>query len=84
MDHQPFHLEEAEKNRLDIQFSGHTHHGQLFPLNLFYRWIYETSWGYVKKGETQVVVSCGAGTWGPPMRTNSFSEVLKIRMKFVD
>ena len=84
MDHQPFHLEEAENNKVDVQFSGHTHHGQLFPLNLFYRWIYETSWGYVKKGETQVVVSCGAGTWGPPVRTNSISEVLKIRMKFVD
>ncbi|MDD5674596.1 MAG: metallophosphoesterase, partial [Chitinivibrionales bacterium] len=83
MDHQPFHLEETEKNGVDLQLSGHTHHGQLFPLNLLYRWIYETSWGYLQKGKSQVVVSCGAGTWGPPVRTNSFSEVLKIKIKFV-
>jgi hypothetical protein len=82
MDHQPFHLEEAQANGVDVQFSGHTHHGQLFPLNLLYRWIYETSWGHIQKGKTQIIVSCGAGTWGPLMRTNSPSEVLKIRMKF--
>lgn len=84
MDHQPFHLEEAERNGVDVQFSGHTHHGQLFPLNLLYRWIYETSWGHIQKGKTQIIVSCGAGTWGPPIRTNSPSEVLKIRMNFVE
>jgi len=82
MDHQPFHLEEAEINGVDLQLSGHTHHGQFFPLNLLYRWIYERSWGYLKKGETQIIVSCGAGTWGPPVRTNSRSEVLKIRVRF--
>jgi len=82
MDHQPFHLEEAEKNGVDVQISGHTHHGQLFPLNLLYRWIYETSWGCIQKGKTWIVVSCGAGTWGPPIRTNSRSEVLKIRVTF--
>ena len=84
MDHQPFHLEEAEANGVDVQFSGHTHHGQFFPMNLLYRWIYETSWGHIQKGKTQIIVSCGAGTWGPPVRTNSPSEVLKIRMKFVE
>jgi uncharacterized protein len=83
MDHQPFHLEEAQQSDIDVQLSGHTHHGQLFPMNLFYRWIYETSWGYLRKGNTQVIVSCGAGTWGPPVRTNSRSEVLKIKLKFL-
>jgi predicted MPP superfamily phosphohydrolase len=82
MDHQPFHLKEAEINNIDLQLSGHSHHGQLFPLNLFYRWVYERSWGYIRKGKTQVFVSCGAGTWGPPLRTNSYSEVLKISLSF--
>jgi predicted MPP superfamily phosphohydrolase len=82
MDHQPFHLEESAENGVDIQLSGHTHHGQLFPLNLLYRWIYETSWGCIQKGKTWIVVSCGAGTWGPPIRTNSRSEVLKIKVTF--
>jgi predicted MPP superfamily phosphohydrolase len=84
MDHQPFHLEEAQKNGIDLQLSGHTHHGQLFPMNLLYKWIYETSWGYLRKGNTQYIVSCGAGTWGPPVRTNSISEVMKIRLIFSD
>ncbi len=82
MDHQPFHLEEAQVNNIDLQLSGHTHKGQLFPLNLLYRWIYEIPAGYGRKGETQVIVSSGAGTWGPPVRTNSFSEVLKIKIRF--
>ena len=37
MDHQPFHLEEAEKNGVDLQFSGHTHHGQALALQLYHR-----------------------------------------------
>ncbi len=82
MDHQPFHLEEARKCGIDLQISGHTHNAQLFPLNLFYGLIYEKSYGYLKKGNTNVVVSCGAGTWGPPVRTNSISEVVHIRLHF--
>jgi hypothetical protein len=82
MDHQPFHLEVAQKNGIDLQVSGHTHDAQLFPLNLFYGLIYEKSHGYIKKGNTNIVVSCGAGTWGPPVRTTSLSEVLLIRLHF--
>ena len=82
MDHQPFHLENAQANGIDLQISGHTHNAQLFPVNLFYGLIYEKSYGYLKKGNTSIVVSCGAGTWGPPVRTSSISEVLQIRLHF--
>jgi predicted MPP superfamily phosphohydrolase len=82
LNHQPFHLDEAQKCGVDLQISGHTHHAQLFPLNLLYRWIYEKSWGYLVKGKTQYVVSCGAGTWGPPVRTSSPSEIVTIRVTF--
>jgi predicted MPP superfamily phosphohydrolase len=82
MDHQPFHLETAQKNGIDLQVSGHTHNAQLFPLNLFYGLIYEKSYGYLRKGATNVIVSCGAGTWGPPVRTTAFPEVLHIRLHF--
>jgi hypothetical protein len=82
MDHQPFHLEAAQKNGIDLEVSGHTHNAQLFPLNLFYGLIYEKPYGYLKKGNTNVVVSCGAGTWGPQVRTNSISEVVRIRLHF--
>jgi predicted MPP superfamily phosphohydrolase len=82
MDHQPFHLEEAKMCGIDLQVSGHTHNAQLFPLNLFYGLIYEKSSGWLKKGNTNIVVSCGAGTRGPPVRTSSISEVLHIRLHF--
>jgi predicted MPP superfamily phosphohydrolase len=82
LDHQPFHLELAQKNGIDIQISGHTHHGQLFPFNWITNKVYELSWGYLRKGGSQFVVSCGVGTWGPPVRTGSVPEVLHIRIKF--
>lgn len=82
MDHQPFHLEEAQQNGIDLQLSGHTHHGQIFPFNLITKKVYELSWGYLRKGETQYYVSCGVGTWGPPMRIGNRPEIVKIRITF--
>jgi predicted MPP superfamily phosphohydrolase len=81
MDHQPFHLEDAEKNGVDLQLSGHTHHGQLWPLNYVTKAVYELSWGYVRKGATHVYVSCGVGTWGPPVRTGNTPEILHITLR---
>ncbi len=78
MDHQPFHLEDAEQNGVDLQLSGHTHHGQLWPLSMITKRVYEVSWGYLRKGSTQYYVSCGAGTWGPPVRTGNSPEILYI------
>jgi uncharacterized protein len=83
LDHTPFKLEQAEKNNIDLQLSGHTHHGQLFPLNFITSMIYEKSWGYLKKGNTQYYVSCGVGTWGPRVRTGSVSELINLKLEFV-
>lgn len=82
LDHTPFKLEQAEQNKIDLQLSGHTHHGQMWPVNLITKMIYEVSWGYKKKGNTHYYVSCGAGTWGPPVRTGSSSEIVNIKIKF--
>ena len=82
MDHQPFHLEQAEINGIDLQISGHTHHGQLFPFHWITKLVYEQSWGYSKKENTHYYVSCGVGTWGPPARTNSVPEIVQIKLKF--
>ncbi len=84
MDHTPFKLEEAEKNNVDLQLSGHTHHAQLWPLNYLTSLIYEKDWGYLKKGNTQYYVTCGVGTWGPPVRTGSRTEIVNIKIKFAD
>ena len=82
MDHQPFHLEEAEQNGIDLQLSGHTHHGQLFPFNLITKKVYEKSWGYLRKRQTQYYVSCGVGTWGPPIRIGNRPEILRFKLNF--
>ena len=82
MDHTPFGLEEAEQNNVDLQLSGHTHHAQMWPLNYITQMIYEKDWGYLKKGNTQYYVTCGVGTWGPPVRTGSRTEIVNIKVNF--
>jgi uncharacterized protein len=82
LDHQPFHLNETEKNGIDLQLSGHTHNGQMWPLNYLTRKIYELSYGYLKKGNSQIIVSSGYGLWGPRVRSGSHSEVLLINIQF--
>ena len=82
LDHQPLRLEEAAQNGIDLQISGHTHAGQLFPLNLINQLVWKVYWGYSRKGRTQYYVSCGAGTWGPPVRTGSYPEIVQIRLTF--
>jgi predicted MPP superfamily phosphohydrolase len=82
MDHQPFKLNQAEENGIDLQLSGHTHNGQLWPFNYITNAIFEVSWGYKKKGETHYYVSSGVGGWGPPIRTVNRPEILSIKLIF--
>lgn len=82
LDHQPINLEEGQRNGIDLQLSGHTHNGQFFPNNLIAKHIFENSWGYLRKGEYQVVVSSGFGTWGPPIRIGSNSEITDLTISF--
>ena len=82
MNHQPFNLEEAEKEGVDLHLSGHTHHGQLWPFNYVTKAIFELSWGYLKKGDTNFYVSSGFGSWGPPVRIGNTPEVVVFNLKF--
>jgi len=82
VDHQPFHLEEVEQAGVDLHLSGHTHHGQMWPFNYVTRKIYELDWGYLQKGASHFYISCGVGTWGPPIRTAGYSEVVVIDLEF--
>jgi predicted MPP superfamily phosphohydrolase len=82
LDHQPFGLDEGMRNGVDLQISGHTHHGQLWPLNYITSAIYEVSWGYLRKGDTHIYVSTGVGTWGPPVRIGNRPEILHIKLTF--
>ena len=83
LDHTPVKLNEAVENKIDLQLSGHTHNGQMFPLNFITKLIYEVSWGYLKKENTHFYVSSGVGSWGPPVKLASDAEIVNIKIKFI-
>ncbi|TAL63409.1 MAG: metallophosphoesterase [Bacteroidetes bacterium] len=82
LDHQPYNLNEAVENSVDIQLSGHTHDGQMFPLNFLTKKAFEVSWGYLKKGNTHYYISSGFGTWGPRIRIGNNPEIVIINLTF--
>ncbi len=82
MDHQPFGLHEAVSQEVDLQLSGHTHQGQLWPVSFIIKAIYEVGWGFKKIANTNIYVSSGVGTWGPPVRIGNRPEIVNIRLTF--
>jgi predicted MPP superfamily phosphohydrolase len=82
LDHQPYNLETAEQNGIDLQLSGHTHNGQFFPGNFLTGLLFEQAHGYLKKGKTHYYISSGLGIWGPQYRIGTQSELVKIRLKY--
>ena len=82
LDHRPTEMEQLSETSADVVFSGHTHHGQLFPINLITNKVYELSYGYIKKGETHFFVSSGIRLWGPPVRTVDKSEIMVVDILF--
>jgi predicted MPP superfamily phosphohydrolase len=83
LDHRPTEINSISKTKADVVFSGHTHHGQLFPINFITRCVYELSYGYLGKGDTHFFVSSGIRLWGPPVRTTGKSEILIVNMHFI-
>jgi predicted MPP superfamily phosphohydrolase len=82
LDHQPLRLDEGRLNGVDLQLSGHTHHGQFFPNNYITKRMFEIDWGYLRKDNYQVIVSCGFGTWGPPIRIGNCPEIIDLKISF--
>lgn len=78
LDHQPYHLEEAENAGVDFQFSGHTHHGQVWPISWITDALYEDAFGATTKGKTQYYVSSGMGIWGGKFRIGTRSEYVVL------
>ena len=74
LDHQPYNLEEAEQNGIDFQLSGHTHHGQVWPISMITERVYECAFGSWKRGNTDYYVSSGIGIWGGKFRIGTRSE----------
>ncbi len=82
MDHQPGALDESAENGIDLHLSGHTHYGQLWPMNYILDAIWRVSYGKDRIADTHIYVSCGAGTWGPPVRTSCRPEVILLDIVF--
>ena len=82
MDHRPTQLQEVSQTAVNVQFSGHTHNGQLFPINFIIHRMYELSWGYRKIRDTHFFVSSGLRLWGPPVKTVGKSEIMVVDFIF--
>ncbi|WP_240546290.1 metallophosphoesterase [Paenibacillus artemisiicola] len=82
MDHQPAAIREIADAGIDVSFHGHTHRGQMAPNHWITRRIFELDWGYKAFGALHAFVSCGFGTWGPPIRIGSRSEILCVTVRF--
>ena len=78
LDHQPNAIAESQKNNIDLHISGHTHRGQVFPLNILTDHLFEQSHGYRKWGDTHAYVMTGLSLWGPPFRIGTHSEMLVV------
>ncbi|MEI5990744.1 hypothetical protein A5881_002249 [Enterococcus termitis] len=81
LDHQPSNIDEYEQAN-ELILSGHTHQGQILPFSLVTKAYFTVDYGYYRKNETspQVIVSSGVGTWGPPMRIGTQSEIVQIEI----
>ncbi len=82
LDHQPREIDEAAARKIDLQFSGHTHNGQFFPLNFIVKSLYKDAWGLLMQDTYTLIVSCGFGTWGPPLRLPSYAEIVVADVLF--
>jgi len=80
LDHQPSDVDNAILNNIDLTLSGHTHNGQIFPGSLITNSIFKVGYGHKKFDNTDVVVTSGAGFWGPPIRVGTKSEIVNIKI----
>ncbi|AVH56936.1 MULTISPECIES: metallophosphoesterase [Streptomyces] len=78
--HQPVQIDDAVRHGVDLQLSGHTHGGQLWPGNLIAEAANPTVAGLERYGDTQLYVSRGAGAWGPPTRVGAPSDITVVEL----
>ncbi|MET9515969.1 metallophosphoesterase [Streptomyces sp. NPDC002994] len=78
--HQPVVIHDAVRHGVDLQLSGHTHGGQLWPGNYIAAQANPTVAGLERYGDTQLYVSRGAGAWGPPVRVGAESDITVVEL----
>ncbi len=82
LDHQPSEINQAVEAGADLLICGHTHNGQVWPLNLLTKRIFEISYGYEKRRQTHIYVTSGLSLWGPPFRIGTQSEMVVFNLSF--
>lgn len=83
LDHRPSDFNNVSHTKVDVQVSGHTHNGQLFPLNYIASSLYDLSWGHKKISNTNFFVTSGLQAWGPAVKTAGASEIVVINIDFI-
>jgi predicted MPP superfamily phosphohydrolase len=83
LDHRPSDFGNVSSKNVDVQVSGHTHNGQLFPINYITRNMYDLSWGHKKINNTHFFVTSGLQAWGPAVKTTGTSEIMVIDIDFI-
>lgn len=83
LDHQPKDLEELSAAGTDLDLCGHTHNGQIFPGNIFTRFLWENSWGYLRKGSMHNIVTSGVGVCDHPCASAQTAKSVSSRWSFL-
>jgi len=82
MDHVPARITEAAQAGVDLLLCGHTHLGQMWPLNHITRRVFVADYGHYQQQSLQALISNGVGTWGPPIRVGNRPEIVDITIEF--
>lgn len=82
VDHEPGELEELAKAGVDIDLSGHTHNGQIWPGTISINWIWDNAYGLKTINNMTSIVTSGVGLFGVNMRTGCIPEIVNINIKF--
>ena len=80
LSHAPNHFRKAVDLGIDLQLSGHTHAGQIPPIDLIYFLLYRYPYGLYRYKSSSIYTTCGLGTWGPPIRLSSRPEIVLIKL----
>ena len=82
IDHEPGELKELSNAGVDLDLSGHTHNGQMFPGNIVIKAFWENPYGMIKKGSMTSITTSGIGVFGPNMRVGTKAEIVSIDVSF--
>ena len=76
--HRPWGFEHAARAGVDLHLAGHTHNGQIYPFRYFIRLQFDYVYGYYEKAGSRLIVTSGAGSWGPPIRVMAPAEIVVL------